>query len=470
PIIATNMVTDRTSGVDDGIEALEHEGAIVKKRVLELPNGLRIGILGIMGVNADVKAPAALPITFNHDYKFLQERVDALRIIDGVNIVVLLSHGGVSSAGIGDDEVIAANVPGIDIIASGHYHTATPVPFIRGNSHTVIFSPGEYGEWVSRLDVTYNTESGRIEKTDFTLIPVNDTIRVNKIFEAVINSYQGVVDQLLAPFGYSLDMPVSRLSWRMEIPGGTESGLGNLVADAVRAMASNLAALNDGNLYHVAVVPNGVIRDGLFPGKTGIVSFTDVYNTIPLGKSADAGQLLPGYPLISLYVTGADLRNICEAGLTVGALLGSDFYLNFSGIRVDYNPAKAPQLQGVRAVYLSFPDDYFTAEKGMPIDITDTQTLYHMVVNLYSLQMMNEVTRMGLTIIPRDAMGNPIAPGEYMQYRIDSGLDAGIQELKEWMALFSYLNNFFPASGEGISTAVYGNNGSAMGRIDIVNY
>lgn len=470
PIIATNMVTSETSPADDGIETLVNGGVIVSSKTMEWDNGLKIGILGIMGADADSLAPVAAPVTFNHDYAFLQERVDLLRNNDGVDIVILLSHGGVTSDGVGDDADIAENVTGIDIIASGHFHTATMSPITRGNSGTLIFSPGSYGRWLSRLDVTYNTETGQIESTDFTLIPVDDTVQNRTVFETVVEGYESAIDQALAPFGFSLDTPVSHVSWPMDISGGMESGLGNLTADAIRAISSTLAPLNDGNPYQVAVVPNGVIRDGLSPGKTGLVTFTDVYNTLPLGTSPDTSQPMPGYPLVSLYVTGPDLRNACEAGLTVSAMMGSDFYLNFSGIRVDYNPAMAPLFQGVRAVYLSTADDWFTTTRGPAIDLTDTQTLYHLAVDLYALQMMNAVTGMGLTIIPRDSLGNPIDPQEFMLHRIDSDITPGVQELKEWMALLLYLNNFFPATGDGIPSAVYGNSGVGMGRINIVNF
>jgi hypothetical protein len=224
--------------------------------------------------------------------------------------------------------------------------------------------------------------------------------------------------------------------------------------------------LNDGNPYHLAVVANGVIRDGLVPGKTGVVTFTDIYNSLPLGTSPDVTQPLPGYPLISLYVTGSDLRNICEAGLTVAAGLGSDFYLNYSGIRVDYNPAGAPAFMGVTAVYVSAFDDWFTAQQGTAVDFTDTTTLYHVIVDLYALQMMNVVTSMGLQIIPRDSSGNIIPPEQYMLYRVDSTLAPGVQELKEWMAMLFYLNNFFHVDDGGIPTAIYGTGGIAMGRVN----
>jgi len=468
PVIATNMFTSDASPVDDAIEAMVNSGKIVRKKILKLSNGLRIGILGIMGVNADRLAPAAAPITFNHDYSFLQGKVDDLRNNDKVNVVILLSHGGIYSDGTGDDFNLAENVTGIDIIASGHYHTATQTAFKVGPSSTRIFSPGEYGEWLSRMDITYDLDSRTVKSFDFKLLPVDDTVKNRTVFETVISGYKAAINTALSVAGLSLDMPVSRVSEVMEIHGGKESGLGNLAADALRAIASGLAPLNDGAAYDVAIIPNGVIRDGFFPGATGTVTFTDIYNTIPLGTSPDISQKMPGYPLMSLYITGQDLRNVCEAGLTVSRMLGSDFYLNFSGIRVDYNPAMAPYFQGVSAIYLTSGSDYFTTVKGDAIDITDNTTLYHVVVDYYALQMMNAVTNMGLTIIPRDSSGNPIPPQNYLAFRIDSDPSPGMQELKEWGALLSFLKNFFPYTGNGIPQAIYGTGGAGMGRINFV--
>ena len=60
-------------------------------------------------------------------------------------------------------------------------------------------------------------------------------------------------------------------------------------------------------------------------------------------------------------------------------------------------------------------------------------------------------------------------PSVYMAYRIDASTDAGIQELKEWVALLKFLGASFPASGAGIPEAYYGEDGAVLGRINILN-
>jgi 5'-nucleotidase len=465
PVVATNMVTPP----DNSLQSLINAGVITNKKVIEFPYGLKVGVIGLMGQDADTKAPAASPVTFNHDYSFIQQQVDDLKNKDCTQLVIALSHSGIEQNGTGDDANLAANVNGIDIIASGHYHTATQKAFIKGSSNTIIFSPGEYGEYISRIDITYNVFLRRIVDYKYTLIPVNDSTKGDTAIEGMVQAYQGVINSSLATLGVTLAGPVSKTDFPIELASLEESGLGSLSADSLRAVANSLAPINDGRPYDFGVVASGVIRDNLYPGKTGFITFADIYNVLPLGISPDTSQPVPGYPLMSIYVTAPDIRNICEAALTVAPMIGSDYYLNFSGMKIVYDPDYAPYYQGVRSVSICPPNDIFSQTPGTPLDFTDTTTVYHCVVDLYALQMMNVVTSMGLQIIPRDENGNVIAPAQYMSRRIDASPASGVQELKEWMALLYFLGGSFPASGPGIPEALYGENGSALGRITILN-
>lgn len=481
PIVATNMITDETDARDDGLEGLISAGAIVNKKIIRLSHGLNVGILGLNGPTSDQEAPLAKPVTFNHDFSFIQEQVDDLRNNHGVQMVVILSHGGVKADGTGEDADLANNVSGIDAIASGHYHTATHEAL--NISDTIIFSPGEYGEWISRLDITYNVTQNSIADYTFNLIPVDDATEGNAAVRTMLEQYHEQINLALAPL--SLTSPVSKTGFSLETAPFQETGLGNLTADAIRTIA-NLLTLEavqsapettDPSPFSVGIVPSGSIRDGLYPGRTGIITFSDIYNVLPLGISPDPEQL-PGYPLISIYVTAPEIRNTCEAAVSIAPLTGSAYYLNFSGIRFDYDES-APPFQKVTRVYLCgnpLPAEYggdndvFSASCLTQLDLTDTDTLYRSVVDLYSLQMMGVVTSQGLSIEPKNADGDIIDlsnPQDYMQYRIDAeNSTEGMQELKEWAALLQFLGQYFPASGDGIPESVYGPDGVAMGRVN----
>jgi len=464
PVLGSNTVTDLVDTGDDSIELLMALGVIVNKKVIDLPDGLKVGLLGLMGPDADQKAPVASPIAFDHDYAFIQRCVDDLRTNDRVDLVIVLSHGGVEPDGTGNDVDIAENVTGIDIIASGHYHTATDDAIIKGGSNSIIFSPGAYGEWLSRLDFTYSKNLGRIIGYEFTLIPVDDTIIGNPVVQGMVDSYHTAMNASLSPLGIQLGTPVSTTSFDLEMVPLQVTGLGSLCADSVRNVANALAPLNfPGSPVDLGIVSSGVIRDPIYQGNSGVITFSDVYNCLPLGISPYQTSP-PGYPLMHAYLTGLEIYTVCEVGLSLSQIVDSDYYLNFSGIKIDYSPAGAPTFNGVQAVYLYAPDDLFCEGNANFIDPTDPGKLYHVVVDLYGLQMLNVLAAYGFPLAPKNAAGGPIYPADYINFRIDADPGPGFQELKEWMALLNYL----PELGESIPPTIYGPEGIVKGRVNFV--
>ena len=81
----------------------------------------------------------------------------------------------------------------------------------------------------------------------------------------------------------------------------------------------------------VAVVPSGTIRDTYTKGD---ITVENVYNSFSLGIGKDG---MAGYPLISTYLTGKELKLAAEVDASV-----SDFMttarLYSSGLNFTYNP------------------------------------------------------------------------------------------------------------------------------------
>jgi len=465
PILATNTIPDGVPGTgDDDIEVLMGMGVIADKKVIELPNGLTVGLLGQMGPDSDEKSPVASPIIFEHG-DFLQPYVDDLKENDDADLVIVLSHGGVETDGSGDDADLAADVEGIDIIASGHFHTATRDAFVKGDSNTIIFSPGSYGEWISRLDITYNDDLSRIVGYEWTLIPIDDTIPGDPEVQGMVEAYHTDMNASLTPLGVQLDTPVSATTFDLEKAPLQVTGIGSLCADSLRNVANALAPWNyPMSPVDVGIVASGVIRDSIYEGKTGAVTFSDVYNMLPLGISP-YDPAIPGYPMMHAYVTGPELYTICEVGLSLSQMIGSDYYLNFSGIKIDYNPLFGLTFQGVRVIYMYSPTDPFCIGPATVV-YPFIPGLYHIVVDLYALQMLNVVTGYGFPIVPKDASGTPIPPADYINFRIDASPAPSVQELKEWMAPLKFL----PGLAGGIPSAIYGPGGVALGRVNFVSY
>lgn len=455
PVVASNMAANGSA-----LESLP-EGTIVEKKIIDLPNSLRIGILGLMGQDSDQKAPVAYPVAFEHDFDIIQSHVDELRKVDGVDLVVVLSHGGVYGDNSGDDIALARNVTGIDIIASGHTHTFTEKAIVTGSSNTIIIEPGEYGEFLSRLDITYSEDLGRVVGYHMNLLPVNDAVPGLPGVQALVAAYNVGVDSALSAAGLpKLADPITTTGFDLELVPFNVTGLGSLCADAVRAVANAVAPFNYSEPIEISVVPSGVIRDPILAGNTGVVSFSDVYNCLPLGISPFQSSP-PGYPLMHLYLNGMEVYTMCEVGLSLSQMLDDDYYLNFSGIRIVYDPAKASTFSGVQAVYLYSPADPFCTGPSEMVNPFDPDRLYHVAVDLYTLQMLNVVTAYGFPLAPKKADGTPLSPADYINYRIDATPASGVLELKEWMAL----TNFLPGLGGSIPSGIYGPDGTVLNRV-----
>jgi len=487
PIVASNMITSDTDPIDDDIEELEGKGVIVSEAVIDLPNGLRVGILGLMGEDADQYSPGAAPIAFNHDFSYIQDCVDRLRVDNRVHLVIVLSHSGfnlsryISSGSAGnntEDIDLAEKVSGIDVILSGHAHVATDQQNVRdlmeaNENGTFIVAPGEHGEWLARLDLTFDLTKKRIVDYGFELISVDDSVLGDGPMQEHVEQAEESVNERLIPLSLEIDSHITEVDFVMELASLEESGLGNLAADAVRYASSAHASMNDGNLCDVGLVGSGLIRGSLRPGRSGLQTFADIYRIVPLGISSDESQPFPGAPLVSFYLTAADLRNVLEISMTLAQLYSPEFYLNFSGLHLQYDPAQADVFHGVTAISLCDEDDIACLKDATPIDLNDDVTLYKMVANFNLILAFGEIQDLlgflGLDVIPRDQFGEEISVDRLADRRIDTSAEEGIQELKEWMAMVSFLLDHFPVDKGGITEDIYGEEGAALGRIQFVN-
>ena len=395
PLVASNL---DAGGSAELAPLLGPGKPIAATRVTVLANGLRVGFLGLMGRDAAQAAPAAAParfLDFGRDAGRVQDQVDDLRGRQRCHLVIALSHAGTGDAGqSGEDVDLARRVTGIDVIASGHTHTPLPtaIPVANGAWRTWIVCAGAFGTRVARADFTYHA-AGRsltldaaqnLAMTDASLAALDPRLDPDPAVAWLVGSVDAQLNASLQPLftqvaGFSdytpgqvatgLYHPVAVSAQDLMANGSDPvrgpNGLGNLCADAVRAVASGLleqtlraqgwngsaadpqlagiraevqAAGCDPNPYAGAVVATGVIRAGLPAGVP--LTFADLYNVLPLGLSPDLGQpLLTGYPILSVYLTLADLRTLFGFQLVAQTnLASSDFYLNLSGLRASLKP------------------------------------------------------------------------------------------------------------------------------------
>ncbi len=377
--------------------------------------GLRIAVFGVLGVDADDCAPMS-GMAFEPVADAAQRVVAEIQEKEDPDFIICLSHSGTDENGGGEDVELAKAVDGIDVIISGHTHSVTPTP-IRVND-TFIVSAGEYTQNLGRLTVARTEGGDTINAWDYQLIPVNDDISADPAMTALAEKLQaGVNEGYLADYGLDYDQVLTTSNADFTI-----EETGNLIGDAYIAAVRELEG--DGYVpVDFAVAPEGVIRDAF---RAGPVTTAQAFDVLSLGSGADG---TPTYPLVSVYLTGRDLKNAFEVDASIAAALMPAAALYGAGMHWTYNPN--------RMILDKVTDSVQLLENGDTMPIDDDR-LYRVIADLYSGQMLGAVESQSfglLSVTPRDENGEVVTDLESRILKTEDGT-----ELKAWYALASYLD------------------------------
>ncbi|MBM6885819.1 bifunctional metallophosphatase/5'-nucleotidase [Pseudoflavonifractor phocaeensis] len=407
-------------------EAWERYG--IQDYIILERGGISYGIFGLMGEEADSNAPMS-GMEFEPTVEAAQRTVAAIQAeleqSSNPSLIICLSHSGTDGKGKGEDYELAKAVDGIDLIISGHTHTVLEEPLQVGD--TLIVSAGEYTSYLGSLTLSWS-EDGQKAIQDYRLIPVDETVAADPGMEQLTNRFQPLMEsEYLAQYGLKFDQvlattefaftPISQFAAEQR-----EDTLGNLIADSYiyavqQAEGENYVPVD------FAVVASGVIRGSFAAGE---ITTSDAFNVSSLGSGADG---TPGYPLISVWITGKELEDAFEVDASVTPIM-SAAQLYGSGMTWTWNPHRII-FNKVNSCAQVLPD-------GTTVPL-ENDKLYRVVTGLYSGQMLGTVNSQSfgiLTITPKDANGNVITNFEdHIIYNPDGS------EVKEWYALASYLQS-----------------------------
>ncbi|MFC1610987.1 bifunctional metallophosphatase/5'-nucleotidase [Myxococcota bacterium] len=358
-----------------------------------LSNGLRVGIFGMVGFDAALKAPGKSPIAFStpdgpwcgssnacdaglscarrHCINPLdvdshlealaedaQDVIDTLRLYEEVDVVIALTHLGMD-----EDSYLATHTTGIDVIIGGHSHDEIR-PTLVGE--TIIVQAGDYGRKLGKLTLNIDLE-GQItyDPAGSLLIPVDHTVdtlmrtdtdelgaaETAATFTAsIIGSLVGglneallgpLVNDVLGVQTTSIFDPLDIVTCSHDIVGEVAHQDSNLIHLATDAILQQVSAKKCclPSYPMVAVQANGVVRETLrFSSSTNNrTTLADIFRVLPLGASPWEGDnAAPGYPILLFTLTPHEVLQGLEIGVTRG--LESDaFFLSYSGMRTQYD-------------------------------------------------------------------------------------------------------------------------------------
>ena len=395
PIVFAGAQWDRNEPSLAQLEDAFAEAGIKPYIVLE-KDGLKIGLFGMMGKDAVEVSPFAKPLSFRDPVETAREIVNVLRKQEKVDLVICLSHGGLrDNPKKSEDEILARSVPGINLIISGHTHTKLDKPLIVDK--TLIVQAWSYGRQVGILDLVIDGK--RAIPTAYTPVAVTSDIPGDPKIQAMIDGFKKSLDaRLLAGLNLSYDRIIAETKWDL-VNRAEESPLGNLLADAIRFTVNQADSdpADPQSRVVVAVESNGVIRDDLLAGKTGKISVGDLFRTIPLGIGVDDTM---GYPLISFYLYGYEIKRALEIVTSVRPLKNDDYFLQVSGLRFTYNPRRM-LFDRVTSIDVGSEEDGFH-----PLDYSrSNRRLYRVAANIYNatfLKIVGNFTYSLLEIVPKD--------------------------------------------------------------------
>lgn len=395
-------------------------------------SGVKIGLFGLLGKDAASKAPMS-EVEFTDTIENAKRVVNILKKEEKVDLVICLSHLGTwtgeSHKPDSEDEILAEKVPEINIIISGHTHTELTDPIVVGN--TIIGSTGEYGKNLGVINILQDSKQDwKLE--NYTLKQIDRNVRPDLMVSETIEHFQKIVqEKYLNNFGMKFDEVLAKSPFNFVSTSEigrqhVEDSLGNLISDAFiyaikQAEGSNYEPID------VAIVPSGTIRSSYVKGD---ITVADAFSVSSLGVGKDG---VSGYPLISVYLTGKELKTACEVDASIAPIM-DDAQLYMSGLNFSFNPNRLI-FNKVTETTLQKPDG--------TVEEIDDQKLYRIVVGLYSAQMLSVVgdKSLGLlSIVPKTKEGTPIT--DFEAQIITDKVNGRNNEIKEWLAVAEYLKSF----------------------------
>ena len=423
-----------SAGLTEGQQRLKDAFACadVRDYTIVQKGDVRIAVIGVFGKDALACAPTC-ELKFKDPIEAVKATVAQIKATEDVDMLVCVSHSGTwEDPKKSEDELLAKAVPELDLILSGHTHTEIRQPICHGSTYVV--SCGEYGRNLGSISLRQKAD-GRWELADYALLPITADVPADADTQQRIDRFMDTVDtDYLAQFGYTKDQVLAENDVVFSLLKDlgdvhTEHNLGDILSDAYIYAVKN-ADNYDGQPVDVAVVPSGTVRDTYARGD---ITVEQVFNSFSLGIGADG---VPGYPLISVWLTGKELKTAAEIDASVSDLM-TTARLYSSGLNFTFNPHRLP-LNKVTDVYLE--------QDGQRVELEDDK-LYRVIADLYSGQMLSAVTKMSygiLSIVPKYPDGTPIQDFE------DVIITENGRELKAWDAIARYMASFEDTDGDGI--------------------
>lgn len=253
----------------------------------------------------------------------IKEIVDKIK--NKVDVIILLSH-----LGIGLDEMVAVNIPELDIILGAHTHRVFEKG-IRKENQPLICQVGIFGEYIGHLTFDFDLLTKEIIYLEEEVIPVagfdNDPNISN-----IIEKYRKIAIN-------ELGVEVTKLEEPLSLSINEESPLSNLLVDGVKNWVE----------AEVGLVNTGQLLEGLEQGSITKERIHQIcpspINTCRLKLTGSQLKLILEQALLDEFIYSS-IKGFGFRGSTLGTLSVSGMRINYSLSYPDYQKIKSVLING----------------------------------------------------------------------------------------------------------------------------
>jgi 5'-nucleotidase len=326
---------------------------------------LKVGVIGLClaseGIGRDKLERIRLIDPIEAAAKYLPELK-----AQQVDVIVALTH-----LTFAEDRALAERFPEIDVIVGGHEH----FPITAVENRTLIVKSGSEARFVGRIDIGKRA-GGAIERFH-ELVPITAAIPDEPKTAAVVDSYEKRLGKELEAAVGRTRVPLDGVAVRLR---ASETNLGNLVADAMRAeTGAEVAIVNAGgirgdrvhqpgplirrtlvemhpfgNVITTVSVPGRVLLEALNSGVSRLPAaagqFPQVSGlTMRVDANAPAGNRVTD---VKVQGKPLELDRLYTVAVPDFLLLGGDGYTMFAGQKVLNGPDSAPLMLSALEKYV----------------------------------------------------------------------------------------------------------------------
>ena len=222
-------------------------------------SGVKVGVFGLTTPETAIKTnPANVMDVAFLDPIACAKAMTALLHDEGCQVVIGLMHMGLDASSVVTSKDIAEQVPGLDLIIDGHSHTELPEGLAAGDS--LICQTGWHGHNIGAVELV--VKDGKIVSKTAKLWNANDANLIAPVPDpGTLEAMKLLKKTSEQAFSEVVATSPKALSGERALSRVTETELGNLSADAMRAASgADIAFMNGGGIR--TNLPKGNVTKG----------------------------------------------------------------------------------------------------------------------------------------------------------------------------------------------------------------